>query len=120
MRTGSCQTGLPLSVIAVMTHVFGVMPHVLMVANEKLTHSLGILLDFLQALMPILKIKSLQLESTDGILIEFLDLGSRNLRGFSGGLLVDFTDLVKFVDCGSEGVPVGGRLVLFLQKLVNF
>lgn len=101
---GGRQARLALSVIAVVAHVFRIMPHILMVADEKLTHLLRILLDFLQAFMSVLQVQCLQLESTDGVLVEFLYLGTRHLgwlarsRFSVGGLRADLANLVQLVD----------------------
>ena len=103
MRARSCQARLSLPIVAIVAHVFRVMAHILMVANEKLTHPLGVLLDFLQTFMTVLKVKGLQLESPNGIGIEFLDLLPRYLVRLHKAIrlsLADFTNLVK---------PVYGR-----------
>ena len=104
MRAGSGQTRLAFSVVAVVAHVFGVVPHVLMVTNEKLAHLLGILLYFLQAFMTVLEVKCLQLESTDGILVEVLDLPARDLCRlgsdcFDVSRCVDLAYLVELFNC---------------------
>ena len=118
MRAGGRQTRLPLSVVAVVAHVFGVVPHVLMVANEKLTHPLGILLDFLQAFMTILQVEGLQLKGAHRILIEELDVGARDLSRLALHIcvrLVDLADLVQFVNGGRECATVLALILLLYQ-----
>ena len=59
VRARGGQARLALSIVAVMTHVFGVVPHVLMVTNEKLTHLFWILLDFFQAFVTVFQVQCL-------------------------------------------------------------
>ena len=87
-------------VVAVVAHVFGVVPHVLMVANEKLTHSLWILLDFLQSFMSILQVKCLKLEGANRVLIKLLDLSAGDLRSLHWLVTaLDLAVFVKFLYC---------------------
>lgn len=98
MRAGSRQARLAFPVIAVVTHVFGIVPHVLVIANEKLTHSFGVLLDFLQALVTVLQVKCLQLESTYRVLVEFFDLGTGYLRCLASSLSISLVDLAYLIE----------------------
>ena len=56
---------LAFAVVAVVAHVFGVVPHVLVVADKNLAHLLRILLYRPQALLAVLKVDSLQLECSN-------------------------------------------------------
>lgn len=70
MRTRCGHARLPFPIVAVVTHVFRVMSHVLVITYKKLAHLFRILLDFDEAFLAVFQINGLQLECADGVRIE--------------------------------------------------
>lgn len=97
-----------------MTHVLGIVPHILMVANEELTHAIRVLLDLLQTFVAVPQVQRLQLKGSDRIGIELLELCARGPHSLR--LSIDFAHLVELINRGGGLLVVAATLGLVLLK----